>query len=120
MQLVERRNAATLLPIVHEICEPGTIIHSDEWRAYKALQETYDHRTVNNSINFVCRETGTHTQNIESYWAKTKHKFKSMKGVDSEMLPGYLDERMWRDRYAQSSEDAMQNLLNHMAEFYHI
>jgi hypothetical protein len=39
-------------------------------------------------------DTGTHTQNIESYWAKTKYKFKVMKGVSADALPSYLDERM--------------------------
>ena len=89
-----------------------------EWKAYRGLQETYDHRTVNHSINFVCRETGVHTQNIESYWAKAKHKFKAMKGVDSDMLPSYLDERMWRDRYCQSTECGLQNLICHIADLY--
>ena len=43
--------------------------------------------------------TGIHTQAIESYWAKAKQKFKEMKDVSSHLLPNYLDERMWRDRW---------------------
>ena len=43
---------------------------------------------------FLDPDTGAHTQNIESYWAKTKYKFKVMKGVSADALPPYLDERM--------------------------
>jgi hypothetical protein len=46
--------------------------------------------------NFVDPETGVHTQAIESYWAKAKQKFKTMKGVSADALPTYLDGRMWR------------------------
>ena len=46
-----------------------------------------------------CRSvTGVHTQNIESCWNRCKTKIKSMKGVRRDMLPGYLDEFMWRER----------------------
>jgi hypothetical protein len=36
--------------------------------------------------------TGVYTQNITSYWKSIKTKFKAIKGVRIDMLPGYLDE----------------------------
>jgi hypothetical protein len=55
----------------------GTIIHSDEWRAYYALQNNpdYHHLTVYHSVNFMDPNTGVHSQNIENTWmlAKRKH-----------------------------------------------
>jgi hypothetical protein len=47
--------------------------------------------TVSHSVNFVDPETGVHTQTIESCWARTKLKFKTMKGVSADALPSYLD-----------------------------
>ena len=91
------RRAVTLIPIIQRVVLPGSIIHSDQWAAYQPLVHycNYHFQTVNHSQNFVDPATGVHTQSIESYWAKAKHKFKKMKGVTSDQLPSYLDERMW-------------------------
>jgi len=63
------RNTETLLPIIRKYVAPGSIIHTDQWRAYDALRnENYIHRTVNHSTNFVNPDTGVHTQNIERLW----------------------------------------------------
>jgi transposase-like protein len=98
MQTVDKRDAATLLPIIQKVVRPSSTVVSDEWAAYRKIQQqlNLDHQTVNHSMNFVDPDTGAHTQNIESYWAKTKYKFKVMKGVSTDALPSYLDERMWR------------------------
>lgn len=37
MQVVHSRDRATLLPIINAHVAPGTIIHSDEWAAYRRL-----------------------------------------------------------------------------------
>ena len=109
MQLVERRNAATLLPIIQQPIQPGTMVYSDEWRSYNRVGNIpgLDHLTVNYFLFFVDPVTGVHTQTIESYWNRVKTKLKTMKGVRRDMLPGYLDECVpaiirWRPSSARS------------------
>jgi hypothetical protein len=83
MQIVHQRNAATLLPIIQQHVAPGTIIHSDEWRAYSRVQglpNVAAHHMVNHSLEFVNTATGVHTENIESYWNRAKIKLKRMRG----------------------------------------
>ena len=120
MELVPDRRAGTLLPIIQAHVQPGTVIVSDEWRAYSnvgQLPNVAAHRTVNHSLNFV-GPTGIHTQNIESYWNRAKIRFKNMRGVSEDQLPTYLDEFMWRERYGITKIDAFQNILAHITQQY--
>ena len=37
MEVVQRRDAATLLPIIQAHIAAGTVVHSDQWRAYNSV-----------------------------------------------------------------------------------
>ena len=39
MELVANRDAQTLLPIIQAHAATGTIIHSDQWAAYRQVQQ---------------------------------------------------------------------------------
>ena len=97
MEIVPRRDAMTLLPIINAHVAPGTVVHSDEWSAYRrvsALPNVASHGVVNHSINFVDPVTGVHTQHVESYWNSATQKLKNMKGCHRHHLASYLDEHM--------------------------
>ena len=69
LQFVEDRTAQTLLPLVQQYIEPGSVIMSDEWAAYRQISSInvhppYVHQTVNHSRNFVDPVTGACTNNI--------------------------------------------------------
>ena len=114
MQIVETRDADTLLPIIQRVVLPGTTVYSDKWRAYFNIQHRLGlhHQVVNHSLNFVDPLTGVHTQNIESYWGSKKNHIKTMCGYRRDFLEGYLAEYMWRDHF---SNDAFVNICNHIA-----
>ena len=58
-----------MIPLILKHVHPGTIIHTDCWKAYsKLVEHGYVHGTVNHSENFVDPESGAHTQSIESNW----------------------------------------------------
>ena len=51
---VDRRDAATLLPIIRQHIVPGTTIISDLWAAYNTLGTLgYQHLTVNHTYNLI-------------------------------------------------------------------
>ena len=123
VQVVTSRDAATLLPIIRAHIAPGSIVHSDEWRAYSrvaSIPAVASHSTVNHSIaiTFVDSTTGTHTQHIESFWNQVKLKLKRMKGCHSDQIPSYLDEFMWLERHGQTSHMAWINIMRDIAQQY--
>lgn len=98
--VVPNRTANTLLPIITRVVRPGTIIVSDEWPGYNKIEiiTGLDHFRVCHKENFVCTETGMHTQNIESYWNKIKIIIKKMKGVLPCKHNDLLNAFMWKER----------------------
>ena len=121
MQIVNTQDSATLLPIINNHVAPGTIIHSDEWAAYNRignLPNVGSHSTVNHSVMFVDTTTGTHTQNVESYWNRCKTKLKRMKGCIEHQILSYLDEFMWRERHGTSQVMVFNNIISDIAAQY--
>jgi len=113
-QVVDRRNAATLLPIIQRCLLPGTEVHTDDWAAYRrmaALPNVSVHQVVVHAHHFVDPRTGVHTQEVESAWAQLKLGQKRRKGLRREDLQSYLDERMWRQWRGDNYEVIMRNFL---------
>lgn len=82
--MVDRRDAATLLPIIQRCALPGTEVHSDDWGTYRRLQllpNVNRHRVVVHAHNFVDPRTGVHTQKVESAWSQLKLGQKRRKGL---------------------------------------
>ena len=120
LEVVSHRDAATSLPIIQAHVWPGTIIWSNQWRAYSNVSglPNVGHETVNHSVEFKKSVTGVHTNNIESYWKQVKGKLKKMKGCKYEFIPSYLDEFLWKDKYGSSSVDVFSILLRDIALQY--
>ena len=119
VEIVERRNAATLFPIIQSVCLDGSIIHSDEWKDYLKIQSElgFQHHTVNHSKRFVA-PVGTHTQNIESYWNRIKQLIKRMNGCHRDFLHWYLQELMYRERFNEGN--FFLNFVEHISLFYRV
>lgn len=99
--VVERRDAQTLIPIIRQHVSTGSMIWSDEWRAYARIGSDDDglqHESVNHSENFIA-PNNVHTQNIEGQWHIIKNRLiKGMRGTSSSLLNSHLHEYMWRSR----------------------
>ena len=70
----QRRDAATLIPIIEKHVLPGSTIHTDCWAAYRRLSNAgYAHYTVNHKENFVDpTDSEVRTQKVERLWRDVK------------------------------------------------
>ena len=102
-----KRSAQNLIPLITKYIRPGSIIHSDLWRAYNSipsLPQGYTHATVNHSENFLNPDNpDVHTQNIQSMWSTYKRKFRHQAGNNSETYQTYFSEFIWRKRFGDIS-----------------
>lgn len=100
---VEDRSAATLLPIIMKHVAPGSVIYTDEWRAYAQLCDSgFTHGTVNHSLHFVDPESGVHTNTIESTWWAVKRSLPSTHTRKGH-LGDHLAEFLWRRKHSRSA-----------------
>ena len=96
---VHNRKATTLLPLIKKWIAPGSIIHSDCWKAYTDITKIgYTHVTVNHSKEFVSRDNAACTNAIESDWRHAKVHMPSY-GTHLGDHAGYLTEFMWRQKH---------------------
>ena len=90
MQVVDRRDANTHIPLIRAHTLPGTIIHSDQWEAYAKTVATIphiaQHSTVNHTLKFVNPTTGGHTACGELWRESERKVLVYMKEVHEKML----------------------------------
>jgi transposase-like protein len=112
--IVTDRSANSIISVINEVVIPGSIIHTDEWKAYSSLNKSdiYTHQTVCHKYNFVDPHTGVHTQNVESYNNRLKLKIKQMKGLTLDQRKVFLKDFMYRELNVQDKFEAFIKLFN--------
>ena len=101
LEIVARRDAATLERIITAHVLPGSIIVTDAWAGYNNVgiinNGVYDHQVVIHAQNFVDPvHNDVHTQTIEGLWMHAKRKLRYQSGTSRQLFPSYLAEFQWR------------------------
>ena len=101
--LIDDRKTATMKAVLSKYLLLGTIILTDEQRAYdKACSDLeFTHRTINHSLNYVDPvHSWIHTQAIEALWSSYKRWLRknSYDHVHREFVEEYLAEWMYMKR----------------------
>lgn len=95
--VVENTKAHTLQGLVRSHVAPGSNVYTDEAAAYRGLQGTYSHHTVNHGAGQYVQHFHNHTNSIESVWALLKRQIIGIHHwVSPKHLDRYVGEMTWR------------------------
>lgn len=89
----------TIQPIIRRIIKPWSTIVSDEWSAYKGLDDAYDHHIVDHSRKQYVNPDNPeiHTNTIEGFWGIFKRGYNGIYNwMSRKNLQRYMDEFAFR------------------------
>ena len=121
-EVVDRRDAETLIGVIKRRIKPGSIVISDCWKAYKQIPNlpgyNFKHLTVNHSVEFVNKDTGACTNHIEATWHALKMKKKGRGGLAKTLIDGYFSEFIFRRKYLSEHSDPFFYFLDCIKRVY--
>ena len=81
----------TLMPIIEEQIEPDSIVYTDTFKAYNALDVScFHHHRINHNRLFA--ERGNHINGIEKFWNQAKRHLRRFNGIKPEHFYWFLKE----------------------------
>lgn len=86
---------ATLMPIIHRKIVPDSIVYTDTFRSYNALDIThFKHERINHSKLFADKKN--HINGIENFWNQAKRHMRKFNGIPKQHFYLYIKECEWR------------------------
>ena len=94
-QMLDNVKRSTLLPIIRERVMPDSIVYTDCYKAYDALDVSeFKHFRINHSKAFADRHN--HINGIENFWSQAKRHMVKFNGIDRKNFNLFLKECEWR------------------------
>ena len=94
-KIIPDASSASLLPIIAHKVVPDSIVYSDCWKAYNALDVSdFKHFRINHSKLFADKHN--HINGIENFWNQAKRHMRKFNGVPKENFGLFLKECEWR------------------------
>jgi len=85
----------TLYPIIKREVMPDSMVYSDGWKGYNALDVSdFRHVRMNHSQRFADKQN--HMNGIENFWNQAKRHLRKFNGVPKEHFGLFLKEGEWR------------------------
>lgn len=94
-KIIPDASTATLIPIIERKVVPDSIVYSDYWRGYNALDVSdFHHERINHSKLFANGKN--HINGIENFWNQAKRHMREFNGVPKQNFGLFLKECEWR------------------------
>ena len=93
--IIPNAKTSTLLPIIEEKVRPDSIVYTDTFKAYNALDVSdFHHMRINHSKLFA--QSSNHINGIENFWNQAKRHLRRFNGIKKENFYWFLKECEWR------------------------
>ena len=93
--IIPNAKTETLLPIIEDKVMPDSIVYTDTFNAYNALDVSdFHHRRINHSNLFA--DGRNHINGIENFWNQAKRHLRKFNGIKPESFYWFLKECEWR------------------------
>jgi transposase len=110
--IIPNARTETLWPIIQEKVEPDSIVYTDTFGAYNALDVSgFHHLRINHSKIFADRQN--HINGIENFWNQAKRHLRRFNGIKPDNFYWFLKECEWR-----FNGDGHQQLLSQLKRWY--
>ena len=97
-QIIENTRTDTLMPIIRRRIKPDSIVYTDSYRAYNALDiSEFKHYRINHSAVFA--EGRNHINGIENFWNQAKRVLRKYNGIPAKHFYWFLKESEFRFNY---------------------
>lgn len=94
-KIIPDTSTDTLVPIIERKVIPDSIVYSDCWRGYNALDTSeFKHYRINHSKLFADKKN--HINGIENFWNQAKRNMRKFNGIPKENFVLFLKECEWR------------------------
>lgn len=97
IRLLENVQQATIAPLIKATIATGSVIYTDEYGIYNALNEWgYEHKTVCHGAGEYARDEDgdgfceVHVNTLEGFWSLLRSWLRPHRGISQEKLPLYL------------------------------
>ncbi len=102
-QVIANAKASTLMPIVHSKIAPDSVVYTDSFRSYNALDVShFYHYRINHSERF--GEGKNHINGVENFWSQAKRVLRKYNGIDPKSFNLFIKECEFRFNYGSPAQ----------------
>lgn len=106
-KIVDDTRSSTLIPLIKAKVAPDSIVYTDSYRAYNALDVTdFHHHRINHSKLFA--KGNNHINGIENFWNQAKRVLRKYNGIPKDSFPLFLKECEFRFNYGSPKQQLKQ------------
>lgn len=107
-KVVEDTKASTLMPIIQRKITLDSIVYTDCYRSYNALDVSgFHHYRINHSTHFADGKHN-HINGIENFWNQAKRVLRKYNGIPKESFPLFIKECEFRFNYGTPKQQLKQ------------